>query len=162
MQNVRGEQSNHCACDGSLEYRNRTSSNPSRIFSHRSGISTSLVTCTRPGGRRTCFWTAPGARLCRPPWAEQRSLRVSGASAPVCELLVPGRINGDLDITLRTCLPPAIKIPMLLEAAMLRYCTIMATINEGAGTRARDSARPAARRPGPRNRAGAVSVLGRL
>ena len=47
--------------------------------------------------------------------------RVSGASAPACGRLVPGRINGDLDITLRTCLPPAIKISMLLEAAMLRY-----------------------------------------
>ena len=44
---------------------------------------------------------------------------------------------------------------------MLRYCTIMASMDEGAGTQARDSARPAARRPGPRNRAGAVSVLGR-
>ena len=68
MQFFRGDQSKQCACDGPLEYRNRTSSNPSGIFSHRSGISTSLVTCTRPGGRRTCFWTAPGARLCRPPW----------------------------------------------------------------------------------------------
>ena len=67
MQIFRGDRSNHCACDGPLEYRNRTSSNPSGIFSHRSGISTSLVTGTRPGGRRTCFWTAPGARLCRPP-----------------------------------------------------------------------------------------------
>ena len=44
---------------------------------------------------------------------------------------------------------------------MLRYCGIMATIVEGAVTRARDSARPAARRPGPWNRVGAVSVLGR-
>ena len=70
-------------------------------------------------------------------------------------------MNGDLEITARTCFPPKINISMSLEAAMLRYCTIMATINEGAGTRARDSARPAARRPGPRNRAGAVSVLGR-
>ena len=75
---------------------------------------------------------------------------------------MPGRINGDLDITLRTCLPPAIKIIMLLEAAMLRYCGIMAPNVEGAESRARDSARPAARRPGPRNRTGAVSVLGRL
>ena len=73
--------------------------------------------------------------------------RVCGASAPACGRLVPGRINGDLDITLRTCLPPAIKLFMLLEAAMLRYCGIMATIVEGAVTRARDSARPAARRP---------------
>ena len=87
--------------------------------------------------------------------------RMSGASAPACGRLVPGRINGDLDITLRTCLPPAIKIIMLLEAAMLRYCGIMAPNVEGAESRARDSARPAARRPGPRNRTGAVSVLGR-
>ena len=50
---------------------------------------------------------------------------------------------------------------MSLEAAMLRYCGIMATIVEGAVTRARDSARPAARRPGPGGRAGAVSVRGR-
>ena len=84
--------------------------------------------------------------------------RVSGGSAPACGRLVPGRINGDLDITLRTCLPPAIKLFMLLEAAMLRYCGIMATIVEGAVTRARDFARPAARRPGPMGRAGPVSV----
>ena len=32
---------------------------------------------------------------------------------------------------------------MLLEAAMMRYCGIMAPIVEGAVTRARDSARPA-------------------
>ena len=44
---------------------------------------------------------------------------------------------------------------------MLRYCTIMASREEGAGTQARDSARPAARRPGPWGRAGAVSVRGR-
>ena len=68
MQNFRGDQSNHCACDRPLEYRNRTTSNPSGIFSHRSGISTSLTTGTRPGGRRTYFWTAPGAPMCRPPW----------------------------------------------------------------------------------------------
>ena len=72
-----------------------------------------------------------------------------------------GRTNGDLETTARTCFPPEINISMSLEAAMLRYCTIMATINEGAETRARDSNRPAARRPGPRNRTGAVSVLGR-
>ena len=71
------------------------------------------------------------------------------------------RINGDLETTARTCFPPEINISMSLEAAMLRYCTIMASMDEGAGTQARDSARPAARRPGPRNRAGAVSVLGR-
>ena len=59
------------------------------------------------------------------------------------------------------CTPPEINIFMSLEAAMLRYCSIMAPVTEGAGTRARDSARPAARRPGPRNLAGAVSVLGR-
>ena len=68
MQNFRGDQSNNCACDRPLEYRNRTTSNPSGIFSHRSGISTSLTTGTRPGGRRTYFWTAPGAPMCRPPW----------------------------------------------------------------------------------------------
>ena len=73
-----------------------------------------------------------------------------------------GRINGDLETTARTCFPPEINISMSLEAAMLRYCTIMASMDEGAGTQARDSARPAARRPGPRNRTGAVSVLGRL
>ena len=73
-----------------------------------------------------------------------------------------GRINGDLETTARTCFPPKINISMSLEAAMLRYCTIMASMDEGAGTQARDSARPAARRPGPRNRTGAVSVLGRL
>ena len=44
---------------------------------------------------------------------------------------------------------------------MLRYCGIMAPNVEGAVTRARDSARPAARRPGPRGRAGPVSVLRR-
>ena len=68
MQNFRGDARNHCACDRPLEYRNRTTSNPSGIFSHRSGISTSLTTGTRPGGRRTYFWTAPGAPMCRPPW----------------------------------------------------------------------------------------------
>ena len=73
-----------------------------------------------------------------------------------------GRTNGDLETTARTCFPPEIDISMSLEAAMMRYCGNMATIDESAGTRARDSARPAARRPGPRNRTGAVSVLGRL
>ena len=87
--------------------------------------------------------------------------RVSGASAPVCGRLVPGRINDNLDITVRTCVPPAIKLFMSLEAAMLRYCGIMATIVEGAVTRARDSARPAARRRGPMGRVGAVSILRR-
>ena len=72
-----------------------------------------------------------------------------------------GRISGDLETTARTCFPPEINISMSLEAAMLRYCTIMASREEGAGTQARDSARPAARRPGPKNWAGAVSVLGR-
>ena len=76
--------------------------------------------------------------------AVRRSLKVSATSPPTCGLLVLGRINGDLDITLRTCLPPAIKLFMLLEAAMLRYCGIMAPNVEGAVTRARDSARPAA------------------
>ena len=82
MQIFRGDRSTRkqCACDGPLEYRNRTSSNPSGIFSHRSGISTSLVTGTRPGGRRTCFWTAPGARLCRPPW-EGRTAIAEGCPA---------------------------------------------------------------------------------
>ena len=46
-----------------------------------------------------------------------------------------GRINGDLETNARTCFPPEINISMSLEAAMLRYCTIMATINEGAETR---------------------------
>ena len=137
---------------------------------------------TRAGSSRT----GPGSRrpLCRAPdvvdgvpasgrrpaticgghsgKAEQRSLKVPRAPPPACGLLVLRRINGDLETTARTCFPPEINISMSLEAAMLRYCSIMATINEGAGTRARDSARPAARRPGPRNRAGAVSVIGRL
>ena len=115
------------------------------------------------------WWTAhlllDGARRPVVPSTVRRPFsdrgRVSGASAPACGRLVPGRINGDLDITLRTCLPPAIKLFMLLEAAMLRYCGIMAPNVEGAVTRARDSARPAARRPGPRDRAGPVSVLRR-
>ena len=51
---------------------------------------------------------------------------------------------------------------MSLEAAMLRCCGIMATIVEGAVTRARASALPpAARRLRAMGRAGAVSVLGR-
>ena len=61
MQIFRGDRSKQCACDGPLEYRDRTSSNPSGIFSRRSGISTSLTTGTRPGGRRTCFWAPGGA-----------------------------------------------------------------------------------------------------
>ena len=77
--------------------------------------------------------------------AVRRSLKASATSPPTCGLLVLGRINGDLDITLRTCLPPAIKLFMLLEAAMLRYCGIMAPNVEGAVTQARASARPAAR-----------------
>ena len=97
------------------------------------------------------WWTAhlllDGARRPVVPSTVRRPFsdrgRVSGASAPACGRLVPGRINGDLDITLRTCLPPAIKIIMLLEAAMLRYCGIMAPNVEGAEPRARDSARPA-------------------
>ena len=40
-----------------------------------------------------------------------------------------GRINGDLETTARTCFPPEINISMSLEAAMLRYSSIMATIN---------------------------------
>ena len=43
-----------------------------------------------------------------------------------------GRISGDLETTAPTCFPPESNISMSLEAAMLRYCTIMATINEGA------------------------------
>ena len=50
---------------------------------------------------------------------------------------------------------------MLLEAAMLRYCGIMAPNVEGAVTQARASVRPAARWPGPMGRPGPVSVLGR-
>ena len=72
-----------------------------------------------------------------------------------------GRINGDLETTARTCFPPEINISMSLEAAMLHYCGIMAPNVEGAGTRARASARPAVRRLRAMGRAGAVSVLGR-
>ena len=41
---------------------------------------------------------------------------------------------------------------------MLRNLTIMESINEEAGTRARDSARLAARRPGRRHQPGTVGV----
>ena len=53
-------------------------------------------------------------------------------------MLTVGRISGDLETAARTCFPPEGNISMSLEAAMLRYCTIMATINEGAETRARE------------------------
>ena len=83
MQFFRGDQSKQCACDGPLEYRNRTSSNPSGIFSRRSGISTSLTTSTRPAsGRRQ----APGCAVHRGK-AVQRSLKgvrriCAGVQAP--------------------------------------------------------------------------------
>ena len=80
MQNFRGDRSNHCACDGPLEYRNRTSSNPSGIFSHRSGISTTFVSYTRRGGRCACSWTVPGVQLRRPPW-KGRSASAEGCHA---------------------------------------------------------------------------------
>ena len=67
MQIFRGDQSKQCACARPLEYRDRTSSNPSGIFSHRSGISTTFVSCARRGGRCACFWTAPGDHMRRPP-----------------------------------------------------------------------------------------------
>ena len=119
---------------------------------------------------RQAWWTVrlllDGDHMQRPPRKGRTAIaegRVPRAPPPTCGLLVLGRINGDLDITLRTCLPPAIKLFMLLEAeaAMLRYCGIMAPNVEGAVTRARASARPAARRLRAMGRAGAVSVLGR-
>ena len=67
MQFFSGDQSKQCACARPLEYRDRTSSNPSGIFSHRSGISTTFVSCARRGGRCACFWTAPGDHMRRPP-----------------------------------------------------------------------------------------------
>ena len=125
---------------------------------------------TRAGSSRT----GPGSRrpLCRAPGvvdgapasgrrpasicgghcekAVQRSLKgVERTSAGVQAPRGLGRTNGDLETTARTCFPPEIDISMSLEAAMMRYCGNMATDewhNESAGTRARDSARPASAR----------------
>ena len=72
---------------------------------------------------------------------------MAGASPPAHEFHVAGRTHGDLDMATRPCLPAAIAISMVLEAAMLPIFAIMASINEEAGTRARYSARP--RRAGP-------------
>ena len=90
--------------------------------------------------------------MCRPPWegrtaATDRCVRHTSAmyGRPVL-----GRINGDLEIADGACFSPAIKLFMSLNAAMLRYCGIMATLNEGAGARERDSTRAVAPRPGSR------------
>ena len=85
-----------------------------------------------------------------------------GVPPSTCGLLVPGRTSGDLEIAVRTCLAAAITIFMSPEATMVRYCSIMTTIVEGAGRRSRDFARHAAPRPGSRDQDGAVSVFGRL
>jgi len=101
--------------------------------------------------------------MCRPPWegrtaATDRCVRHTSAmyGRPVL-----GRINGDLEIADGACFSPAIKLFMSLNAAMLRYCGIMATINEGAGARERDSTRAVAPRPGSRVGAGAGNAFGR-
>ena len=88
-----------------MEYRNRTSSNPSGIFSHRFKPVRYLY---EPCDVHQAWWTAhlllDGARrpvvpsTVRRPYSDRG--RVSGAPAPACGRLVPGRINGDLDITL--------------------------------------------------------------
>ena len=85
-----------------MEYRNWTSSNPSGIFSRRSGD------LYEPCDGHQAWWTAhlllDGARRPGVPSIVRRLYsdrgRVSGAPAPAGGRLVPGRINGDLDITL--------------------------------------------------------------
>ena len=96
-----------------------------------------------------------------PPKGVQRSLDMSGSSPPACELSVLRRTNDDLKITIRPPVCTVVGDSTTPGGAMLRHLTIMESVNEEAGTRARDSARLAARRPGRRHRPGDVSVLGR-
>ena len=90
--------------------------------------------------------TTPGDRMCRPPWEglQRPQIAAFATPLPMYGRHVLGRINGDLEIAAGAWFSPAIKLFMSLNAAMLRYCGIMAPIVEGAVTRARDSARPAA------------------
>ena len=94
-----------------------------------------------------------------PPKGVQRSLDMSGSSPPACELPVLRRTNDDLKITIRPPVCTVVGDSTTSGGAMLRNLTIMESVNEEAGTRARDSARLAARRPGRRHRPGDVSVL---
>ena len=90
--------------------------------------------------------------MCRPPWEglQRPQIAAFATPLPMYGRHVLGRINGDLEIADGACFSPAIKLFMSLNAAMLRYCGIMATFNEGAGARERDSTRAVAPRPGSR------------
>ena len=132
------------------------------VFWRRSEITATTVSCARRGGLGTYFCAAPGA-LNGQDTAEgvQRSLDMSGSSPPACELPVLRRTNDDLKITIRPPVCTVVGDSTTSGGAMLRNLTIMESVNEEAGTRARDSARLAARRPGRRHQPGAVSVHGR-
>ena len=81
-----------------MEYRNRTSSNPSGIFSRRSGD------LYEPYDGHQARWTAhlllDGARRPNVPSTGEGRTTVAKGVRHMCRLLVPGRINGGLDITL--------------------------------------------------------------
>ena len=79
-----------------------------------------------------------------PPKGVQRSLDMSGSSPPACELPVLRRTNDDLKITIRPPVCTVVGDSTTSGGAMLRNLTIMESVNEEAGTRARDSARLAA------------------
>ena len=96
-----------------------------------------------------------------PPKGVQRSLDLSGSSPPACELPVLRRTNDDLKIMIRPPVCTVVGDSTTSGGAMLRNLTNMESVNEEAGTRARDSALLAARRPGRMHRPGDVSVLGR-
>ena len=90
--------------------------------------------------------------MCRPPWEglQRPQIAAFATPLPMYGRHVLGRINGDLEIAAGAWFSPAIKLFMSLNAAMLRYCGIMAPLNEGAGARERDSTRAVAPRPGSR------------
>ena len=75
-----------------------------------------------------------------PPKGVQRSIDMSGSSPPACELPVLRRTNDDLKITIRPPVCTVVGDSTTSGGAMLRNLTIMESINEEAGTRARDSA----------------------
>ena len=107
-------------------------------------------------GARSSQWAGHRRRAC-----SARSLGMSGSSPPACELPVLRRTNDDLKITIRPPVCTVVGDSTTSGGAMLRNLTIMESVNEEAGTRARDSARLAARRPGRRHQPGAVGVHGR-
>ena len=124
-----------------MDYRYRMTINARGVCWRQSEITATSVSCARRGGLGTYFCAAPGALNGQaPPKGVQRSLGMSGSSPPACELPVLRRTNDDLKITIRPPVCTVVGDSTTSGGAMLRNLTIMESINEEAGTRARDSA----------------------